>query len=40
MFVNAANAYDYGPDVADITAEYLVKSGSYKPFTDGRIIRK
>ena len=40
MFVNAANAYDYGPDVADITAEYLVKSGSYKPYTDGRISRK
>ena len=34
------NAYDYGPDLADVTAEYLVKSGPYAPMLDGRITRK
>ncbi len=40
MFVDAANAYDFGPDVADVTAEYMAKLGAYTPFTDGRITRK
>lgn len=40
MFVDAANAYDFGPDLADVTAEYLAKVGPYQPFTDGRITRK
>ena len=34
------NAYDYGPDLADVTAEYLAGQGDYKPYTDGRITRK
>ena len=34
------NAYDYGPDLADVTAEYLAKSGPYTPKLDGRITRK
>lgn len=34
------NAYDYGPDLADVTAEYLAKSGPYTPTLDGRITRK
>ena len=34
------NAYDYGPDLADVTAEYLAKSGPYTPYLDGRISRK
>ena len=34
------NAYDYGPDLADVTAEYLAKSGPYAPMLDGRISRK
>ncbi len=37
MFIDAENAYDYGPDLADVTAEYLAKSGPYTPGTDGRI---
>ncbi|MFN6977060.1 MAG: bifunctional metallophosphatase/5'-nucleotidase [Gemmobacter sp.] len=40
MFVDADNAYDYGPDLADVTAEFLMKSGPYTPGTDGRITRK
>ncbi|GHF66729.1 bifunctional metallophosphatase/5'-nucleotidase [Seohaeicola zhoushanensis] len=40
MFVNAENAYDFGPDLADVTAEYLAANGPYKPYTDGRITRK
>ncbi|MEP2945567.1 MAG: 5'-nucleotidase C-terminal domain-containing protein [Lentilitoribacter sp.] len=34
------NAYDYGPDLADVVAEYLAQNQPYKPFTDGRISAK
>ncbi len=37
MFVDAQNAYDFGPDLADVTAEYLAEQGPYAPYTDGRI---
>ncbi|AUC52792.1 multifunctional 2',3'-cyclic-nucleotide 2'-phosphodiesterase/5'-nucleotidase/3'-nucleotidase [Sagittula sp. P11] len=37
MFVDAENAYDFGPDLADVTAEYLAEQGPYAPYTDGRI---
>lgn len=40
MFVNAANAYDFGPDLADVTAEFLARNAPYAPFLDGRITRK
>ena len=40
MFVDAANAYDYGPDLADVTAEYLAANAPYTPFIDGRISKK
>ncbi len=40
MFKSAQNAYDFGPDLADVTAEYLAKSGPYKPYLDGRITMK
>ncbi|NUB44239.1 5'-nucleotidase C-terminal domain-containing protein [Fertoebacter nigrum] len=40
MFVDAANAYDFGPDLADVTADYLAANAPYTPFTDGRITRK
>ncbi len=40
MFRDAANAYDFGPDLADVTAEYLAKIGPVTPMTDGRITRK
>ncbi|MEM9344444.1 MAG: 5'-nucleotidase C-terminal domain-containing protein [Pseudomonadota bacterium] len=40
MFVDAANAYDFGPDLADVTAEYMAEQGPVEPFTDGRITKK
>jgi 5'-nucleotidase len=40
MFVDAANAYDFGPDLADVTAEYMAKSGPVGATLDGRITRK
>ncbi len=40
MFVDAENAYDFGPDLADVTAEYLAANGPYEPYTDGRITIK
>ena len=40
MFTTAANAYDYGPDLADVTAEYLAAKGPFTPYTDGRITVK
>lgn len=34
-------AYDFGPDLADVTAEFIAaKGGSYAPYTDGRIATK
>jgi len=40
MFEDAANAYDYGPDLADVTAAYLAEKAPYTPYTDGRISIK
>nr|WP_319247452.1 bifunctional metallophosphatase/5'-nucleotidase [uncultured Celeribacter sp.] len=40
MFINAENVYDFGPDLADVTAEYLAENAPYKPYTDGRITVK
>ena len=37
MFRDAMNAYDFGPDLADVTAEYLAENAPYQPYTDGRI---
>ncbi|SOC05132.1 5'-nucleotidase [Rhodobacter sp. JA431] len=34
------NAYDFGPDLADVTAEYLAAHAPYTPYTDGRITQK
>ncbi|MFV0512623.1 MAG: bifunctional metallophosphatase/5'-nucleotidase [Jhaorihella sp.] len=34
------NAYDFGPDLADVTAEYLARNQPYQPYTDGRIAKK
>ncbi|MEM1004635.1 MAG: bifunctional metallophosphatase/5'-nucleotidase [Pseudomonadota bacterium] len=34
------NAYDYGPDLADVTAEYLAQNAPYLPYLDGRIQQK
>lgn len=40
MFINAMNVYDFGPDLADVTAEYLAVNAPYQPYTDGRIKTK
>lgn len=40
MFRSAENAYDYGPDLADVTAEYIAKHAPYTPYKDGRITVK
>ncbi len=40
MFRDAQNVYDFGPDLADVTAEYMVKTGPYSPYKDGRITVK
>ncbi len=34
------NAYDFGPDLADVLAEYLAAKGPYTPYLDGRISKK
>ncbi|WP_170443333.1 bifunctional metallophosphatase/5'-nucleotidase [Ruegeria arenilitoris] len=34
------NAYDFGPDLADVTAEYLAANAPYTPYLDGRIQQK
>ncbi|MDH2326417.1 bifunctional metallophosphatase/5'-nucleotidase [Cereibacter sp. SYSU M97828] len=40
MFTTAAEAYDFGPDLAQVVAEYLAANGPYHPATDGRITRR
>lgn len=40
MFEDAMNAYDYGPDLADVLAEYMIENAPYEPYTDGRITVK
>jgi 5'-nucleotidase len=40
MFKDAANAYDYGPDLADVTAEYIAANSPFTPYKDGRITVK
>ena len=40
MFRNADRVYDYGPDLADVVAEYLAAQNGYQPYTDGRITAK
>ncbi|MEQ9056861.1 MAG: 5'-nucleotidase C-terminal domain-containing protein, partial [Roseovarius confluentis] len=37
MLRDAADAYDFGPDVADVLAEYLAQNSPYAPKTDDRI---
>lgn len=36
----AENAYDFGPNLEKVVADYLGEAGSYKPYTDGRITEK
>lgn len=38
MFASeATNVYDFGPDLADVTAEFLAENAPYTPYLDGRI---
>ena len=37
MFVDAMNAYDFGPDLADVVAEYFAEQAPVTPYIDGRI---
>ncbi|MCB1462081.1 MAG: 5'-nucleotidase C-terminal domain-containing protein [Nitratireductor sp.] len=36
---NGTNAYDYGPGMEDVVAEYLAAHNPYTPYTDGRIVK-
>ena len=36
----AEAAYDYGPGLEQVVADYLAAKGPYAPYTDGRIARK
>tara|TARA_R110002094_G_scaffold171690_2_gene153553 strand:- start:836 stop:2413 length:1578 start_codon:yes stop_codon:yes gene_type:complete len=41
MFRDAANVYDFGPDLADVVAEYLAgEEGGYQQSLGGRIMKK
>jgi 5'-nucleotidase len=40
MFVDAANAYDYGPGLEQVVADFIANmGGTYTPYLDGRITR-
>ncbi|MCU0911019.1 MAG: 5'-nucleotidase/apyrase family protein [Rhodobacteraceae bacterium] len=40
MFVDAANAYDYGPGLELVVADFIAAmGGTYTPYLDGRITR-
>ncbi|NRB00344.1 MAG: 5'-nucleotidase C-terminal domain-containing protein [Rhodobacteraceae bacterium] len=40
MFRDAANAYDFGPGLEVVVADYLAANLPYTPYTDGRISQK
>ena len=40
MFKTAKNVYDFGPDLADVVAEYMAANAPYQPYLAGRIIEK
>jgi 5'-nucleotidase len=40
MFITAENVYDFGPDLAEVLADYMADTGPVKPYTDGRIVKK
>ncbi len=40
MFRDAQDVYDFGPDLADVTADYLAANAPYIPRIDGRITVK
>ncbi|WP_371169208.1 bifunctional metallophosphatase/5'-nucleotidase [Aliiroseovarius sp. 2305UL8-7] len=40
MFRDAENAYDFGPDLAEVLVDYMANGGPVKPYLDGRITKK
>ncbi len=40
MFTTAENAYDFGPDVADVVAEYMAANGDNAVSVEGRITKQ
>ncbi len=40
MFTTAENAYDFGPDLADVVAEYMAENGDNPAAIEGRITQK
>ena len=41
IFASAGmNAYDYGPGLEDVVADYLTEANGYTPYTDGRIVER
>ncbi|SHH58634.1 bifunctional metallophosphatase/5'-nucleotidase [Cognatishimia maritima] len=40
MFRDAMDAYDFGPDLAEVAADYIAANAPYQPYTDGRITIK
>ena len=37
MFQDAQDAYDFGPNLAEVVADYLAQNTPYTAYTDGRI---
>ncbi len=40
MFATAEDAYDFGPDLADVLAEFMVENGPAAPVVEGRITQQ
>ena len=40
VFLGGSSAYDYGPGLEVVVADYMAAQGSYTPYTDGRISQK
>ena len=36
---NGMNAYDYGPGLEEVVADYITANSPYKPYTDGRVLK-
>ncbi len=36
-FTQGMNAYDFGPGLEQVVADYIMEAGDYTPYTDGRI---
>lgn len=36
---NGMNAYDFGPGLEQVVADYIAANSPYKPYTDGRILK-